>query len=1037
MKRCVQVIALLSMLALDEIAAQSSSIPTLTIKNNTEESVTLEELDIRVEVLDNIAVTFMEMTFYNSGDRVLEGELNFPLQDNVTLSHFAMDVNGKMRNGVVVEKSKGTEVFETIVNRRVDPGLLQKSEGNSFKARIYPIPAKGYKRIQLAYEHSLKCDGKNYLYQLPMTFEKAIKRLNVRAEVLNQAIAPQIVDSQQVNIQFQQQNNGFIASYETTNFIGQKQIGFKLPVNTTSTLASSSKGAIESNETFFYLNTLPPSTFRDKPKPSKITLYYDMSGSLVNRDMAKEFALLDRYFNWAQDVEVRLITFALDIELDTTLAIKKGTWQNIKAILNPLVPDGATQYSHLQIDTSHGDEILLFTDGLVNFGKEEQPTSNTPLFIINSSPKVNSNSLNSMAQKNSGVYINLVSTTISEAAKLLMSQKIHFLYAEYDHSELSEVFPSTPTYYSQNLPVLGKLHSSSAKITLHFGYNNSSSYQQSFIVNKNNPIKAGLIERLWIEKVVENLEINPQDNRLKIIDLGERYQIVTSLTSLIVLETIEDYLQYRIVPPAEMQAEYYERIKQFNQDDKRSSEEYLQSIVSDFNTKVMWYENGCPKVMKQKVDTSEPVYMMAEREEVVEASNNLRDVPPPPPVLRNTISFTTPMIRPDNEMVIEEEVSSTDFDSGTDDVVAEENQISDVEVVNSSTSTILVTEWNPNDPFIDSLKMLSTEKIYQAYLQKRAASKDVPPALFLDVSSLLYQRNQKESALKVLSNLAESTDEQFDNLRILGRKFIEFEEYDYAIEVFQKVVSIRPFEAHSYRDLGLALSAKKEYQKSIETLYTIIRDSKLNVTAGFTSILVGEMNNIMFHSDTSILIPDFDPRLAKHQPVDIRIVLEWDAANTDMDLWVTDPNGEKCSYEHNRTKICGYLSPDNTSGYGPEEFLLKKAIPGKYIVEVNYYGTRSQKISKPITVQMLMYINYGRVNETVQRTTLRLTNKREVVKIGELNFMGSEVVDMKSEAKPDLIFMLYLVAVAAPLLISMGQVRLRERKTVRLLKGKK
>lgn len=44
---------------------------------------------------------------------------------------------------------------------------------------------------------------------------------------------------------------------------------------------------------------------------------------------------------------------------------------------------------------------------------------------------------------------------------------------------------------------------------------------------------------------------------------------------------------------------------------------------------------------------------------------------------------------------------------------------------------------------------------------------------------------------------------------------------------------------------------------------------------------------------------------------------------------------------------------------------------------------------------------------------------------------------MKSEAKPDLIFMLYLVAVAAPLLISMGQVRLRERKTVRLLKGKK
>ena len=29
-------------------------------------------------------------------------------------------------------------------------------------------------------------------------------------------------------------------------------------------------------------------------------------------------------------------------------------------------------------------------------------------------------------------------------------------------------------------------------------------------------------------------------------------------------------------------------------------------------------------------------------------------------------------------------------------------------------------------------------------------------------------------------------------------------------------------------------------------------------------------------------------------PVDLRIVMNWNMNNTDIDLWVTDPNEEKC-----------------------------------------------------------------------------------------------------------------------------------------------
>ena len=96
----------------------------------------MDELTIDVKVVANLAVTTMSMNFYNDLDRVLEGRLNFPLGEGQTVSRFAMTVNGKLREGVVVEKAKGRQVFESIVRQGIDPGLLEWTKGNVFKARL-------------------------------------------------------------------------------------------------------------------------------------------------------------------------------------------------------------------------------------------------------------------------------------------------------------------------------------------------------------------------------------------------------------------------------------------------------------------------------------------------------------------------------------------------------------------------------------------------------------------------------------------------------------------------------------------------------------------------------------------------------------------------------------------------------------------------------------------------------------------------------------------------------------------------------------
>lgn len=103
-----------------------------------------------------------------------------------------------------------------------------------------------------------------------------------------------------------------------------------------------------------------------------------------------------------------------------------------------------------------------------------------------------------------------------------------------------------------------------------------------------------------------------------------------------------------------------------------------------------------------------------------------------------------------------------------------------------------------------------------------------------------------------------------------------------------------------------------------------------------------------------------------------------------MDLWVTEPSGEKCMYNHNRTVIGGRLSRDFTQGYGPEEYCLKRAMPGAYVIQSNYYGTSQQSLTGGTTVQATVITNFGLPDEKRRYLTLRLRNPKDVVDIGKI-----------------------------------------------------
>jgi len=114
--------------------------------------------------------------------------------------------------------------------------------------------------------------------------------------------------------------------------------------------------------------------------------------------------------------------------------------------------------------------------------------------------------------------------------------------------------------------------------------------------------------------------------------------------------------------------------------------------------------------------------------------------------------------------------------------------------------------------------------------------------------------------------------------------------------------------------------------------------------------------------------------------------LEWSSNENDIDLWVIDPNGEKCFYQHTKTQMGGKISKDFTRGYGPEEFTLKVAKRGIYTVYANYYSESRQSITGPVTLYVTLYTKYGKTNQDVKHIALQLVDNKETRQVGQLEF---------------------------------------------------
>jgi Ca-activated chloride channel family protein len=251
----------------------------------------------------------------------------------------------------------------------------------------------------------------------------------------------------------------------------------------------------------------------------------------------------------------------------------------------------------------------------------------------------------------------------------------------------------------------------------------------------------------------------------------------------------------------------------------------------------------------------------------------------------------------------------------------------------------------------------------------------------------------------VLTNLAELGLDDAALLRVMAWRLSEAGELDLAAQTLEKVIRLAPEEPQFRRDLALVLSERAEAAvrpadaaRAVQLLWDVGRRS-WERAPDLELVALMELNRILARAErrgwaeVGKAAP-IDPRVKKLLTLDLRVSLAWDTDMTDVDLHVLEPTAEHAFYGHRETRMGGLVSHDVTQGYGPEEYVVRRSLPGAYQVKVHYYGSGQQTLIGPATLVATVYTNWGRPDERKQLLTLRLDSPRDlepvgVVKIGE------------------------------------------------------
>ena len=555
----------------------------------------VKSIKLDTKIANQVATTHVEQVFRNDTPYTLEGTYFFPIPEGASISEFAIWENGKKLVGEVRSREQARQIYDAIVRRQRDPGLLEYAGQNLLQASIFPIPPNSDKKLELTYTQVLKADSGTVAYRYPLGTGHNLWRQG--PIMIDRPVPPSGVRRKMPDQQFGtisgtieiEARNSMRNIYSPSHSIDIKNIterSAKVSFETSGsnkdlelfyTVSDDDFGLslITYRETgkdgYFMLQLSPKADIRESEIASKdIVFVIDTSGSMADEgkmDKARAGLLFGIKGLRAGD-RFNVINFAGEEHLMEKGLIKAddaGKKRGL-AFVGALRPSGGTNINDAlraglrQFDSSDRPKMMVFmTDGLPTVGVlnvdgilKNAAAIKVPglhLFNFGVGYDVNTRLLDKLAAENSGVadYIQPkedIEVKVSKFFAKVNSPVMTGIELDMGGVQADLVYPRniTDLFRGDQITIIGRykndnsLNNAVIKLTGTFA-----GKRQTFTYNNLDfPERTEtntFLARLWANRrvgwLVEQIRNNGENKELRdeIVDLGTRYGIVTPYTS--------------------------------------------------------------------------------------------------------------------------------------------------------------------------------------------------------------------------------------------------------------------------------------------------------------------------------------------------------------------------------------------------------------------------------------------------------------------------------------------------------------------------
>ena len=131
-------------------------------------SLPIKSIKIDTKIASQVATTHVEQVFRNDTDATLEGTYFFPIPEQASITEFAIWDGDRRLVGEVRSREEARKIYDEIVRRQRDPGLLEYAGKNLFQASIFPIPPHSDKKLEIKYTQVLAAESGTVAYRYPL-----------------------------------------------------------------------------------------------------------------------------------------------------------------------------------------------------------------------------------------------------------------------------------------------------------------------------------------------------------------------------------------------------------------------------------------------------------------------------------------------------------------------------------------------------------------------------------------------------------------------------------------------------------------------------------------------------------------------------------------------------------------------------------------------------------------------------------------------------------------------------------------------------